>query len=85
MLGSRVLRQNGDIMAIQTPAADRLRPTEFDQVAGQQHLVSEKGILRRLLESGHLGSMIFFSALPAQGKPPVLPLSPRNPAWSCGG
>lgn len=54
-------------MGIQTPAADRLRPTDFDQVAGQQHLVGEKGILRRLSESGHLGSMIFFGP-PGTGK-----------------
>lgn len=54
-------------MAKRTPAADRLRPSDFDQVAGQQHLVGEKGILRRLLESGHLGSMIFFGP-PGTGK-----------------
>lgn len=54
-------------MGVQIPAADRLRPTEFDQVAGQQHLVGEKGILRRLSESGRFGSMIFFGP-PGTGK-----------------
>lgn len=54
-------------MAIQTPAADRLRPSDFDQVAGQQHLVGENGILRRLSDSGHFGSMIFFGP-PGTGK-----------------
>ncbi len=54
-------------MAIQTPAADRLRPADFDQVAGQQHLVGESGILRRLSDSGHFGSMIFFGP-PGTGK-----------------
>ena len=54
-------------MAIQTPAADRLRPSDFDQVAGQQHLVGKNGILRRLSDSGHFGSMIFFGP-PGTGK-----------------
>ena len=54
-------------MAIQTPAADRLRPADFDQVAGQQHLVGKNGILRRLSDSGHFGSMIFFGP-PGTGK-----------------
>ena len=54
-------------MGVQIPAADRLRPTAFDQVAGQQHLVGEKGILRRLSESGRFGSMIFFGP-PGTGK-----------------
>ena len=54
-------------MAIHTPAADRLRPRTFDDVAGQQHLVGQDGILRRLCDRGHMGSMIFFGP-PGTGK-----------------
>ena len=50
-----------------TPAADRLRPKSFDDVAGQRHLVGEKGILRRLVDRGHITSMIFFGP-PGTGK-----------------
>ena len=42
------------------PAADRLRPTSFDDMSGQKHLVGERGVLRRLASSGRIPSMIFF-------------------------
>jgi len=49
------------------PAADRLRPKSFDDVAGQSHLVGKNGILRKIAESGKLSSMIFFGP-PGTGK-----------------
>ncbi len=49
------------------PAPDRLRPRDFDSVAGQKHLVGEKGILRKLCDKGHITSMIFFGP-PGTGK-----------------
>ncbi|MBR4072262.1 MAG: replication-associated recombination protein A, partial [Clostridia bacterium] len=49
------------------PAADRLRPKSFDDVAGQAHLVGKNGILRKIAESGRLSSMIFFGP-PGTGK-----------------
>ncbi|MBR6651017.1 MAG: replication-associated recombination protein A [Clostridia bacterium] len=49
------------------PAADRLRPKSFDDVAGQAHLVGKNGILRKIAESGILSSMIFFGP-PGTGK-----------------
>ncbi len=54
-------------MSQNTPAADRLRPKDFDEVAGQRHLVGENGILRRLADRGHITSMIFFGP-PGTGK-----------------
>lgn len=54
-------------MSHNTPAADRLRPDSFDSVAGQKHLVGERGVLRRLCEKGHITSMIFFGP-PGTGK-----------------
>ncbi len=49
------------------PAADRLRPKSFDDVAGQAHLVGKNGILRKIAESGRMSSMIFFGP-PGTGK-----------------
>ena len=50
-----------------TPAADRLRPTSFDEMAGQEKLVGKGGVLRRMAESGNLPSVIFFGP-PGTGK-----------------
>ena len=49
------------------PAADRLRPTSFDEMSGQAHLVGPRGILRRIALSGRIPSMIFFGP-PGTGK-----------------
>ena len=49
------------------PAADRLRPLSFDDMSGQQHLVGERGVLRRITSSGRIPSMIFFGP-PGTGK-----------------
>ena len=54
----------------QKPLADRMRPQNFDQVAGQAHLVSENGILRRLTERGRIPNMVFFGP-PGTGKTTV--------------
>ena len=53
-------------MAIK-PLADRMRPTSFDEIAGQAHLVSENGILRRLTSKGRIPNMVFFGP-PGTGK-----------------
>jgi putative ATPase len=50
-----------------TPLAERMRPHTLDQFAGQKHLVGEKGILRRYLESGMIPSMILWGP-PGVGK-----------------
>lgn len=54
-------------MSTQKPAADRLRPRSFDEVAGQSHLVGKNGVLRRLCDRGRIPSMIFFGP-PGTGK-----------------
>ena len=58
------------IKNMQQPLADRLRPTCFDEVAGQRHLVGENGILRRLTEKGRIPNMVFFGP-PGTGKTTV--------------
>ncbi len=52
---------------ISTPLADRLRPLDFDNVCGQTHLFGSGGILKRVLERGHITNMIFFGP-PGTGK-----------------
>ena len=49
------------------PLADRVRPSDFDEMVGQENLVGKNGILRRMVESGHLTNMIFFGP-PGTGK-----------------
>ena len=42
------------------PLADELRPMELDDVCGQEHILGEKGLLRRVIESGKVPNMIFY-------------------------
>ncbi len=49
------------------PLAERLRPKTLDDFVGQKHLVGEGMILRRLIESDQIPSMIFWGP-PGVGK-----------------
>jgi putative ATPase len=49
------------------PLADRLRPTTFDEVVGQDHLLGDAGPLGRMIESGRLSSLVFWGP-PGTGK-----------------
>ena len=42
------------------PLADLLRPQTLDEVFGQEHILGEGGILRRLVDSGKIPNMIFY-------------------------
>ncbi len=52
------------------PLADKLRPTSFDEIAGQAHLVGKNGIIRKIIENGHISNMIFYGP-PGTGKTTV--------------
>ncbi len=52
------------------PLADRLRPERLADVVGQDHLVGPDGALSRMLNSGSLGSMVFWGP-PGTGKTTV--------------
>ncbi|NYJ09843.1 putative ATPase [Rhizobium leguminosarum] len=57
-------------VAARRPLADRLRPKTLADVTGQEHLTGEDGVLKRMIESGSLGSMIFWGP-PGTGKTTV--------------
>ena len=50
-----------------TPLAEILRPTSLDTYIGQSHLVGQGAVLRTLIESGRIPSMIFWGP-PGIGK-----------------
>ncbi len=43
-----------------TPLADRIRPTSLDDVVGQEHLIGEDKLLRRIIENTEVPNMIFY-------------------------
>ncbi len=42
------------------PLAYRVRPKTFDDIVGQDHLVGPKGVIRKMIESNQLFSMILY-------------------------
>ena len=42
------------------PLADLLRPTSLDDICGQEHILGEGAVLRRLIDSGKIPNMIFY-------------------------
>ncbi|MDQ3073632.1 MAG: replication-associated recombination protein A [Bacteroidota bacterium] len=50
-----------------SPLAERVRPRIIDEIVGQSHLLGPKGVLRKVVESGRLPSMIFWGP-PGVGK-----------------
>jgi len=52
------------------PLAHKVRPTTFDEVFGQNHIVGKNGIVRKMLEKDKLFSMIFYGN-PGTGKTTV--------------
>ena len=43
-----------------TPLADRIRPLSIDEVVGQNHLIGEGKLLRRIIENNEVPNMIFY-------------------------
>jgi len=50
-----------------TPLADRIRPVNLDEFVGQNHLVGEDKILKRIIEEDKINSIIFWGP-PGCGK-----------------
>ena len=49
------------------PLAERMRPRTLDDYIGQQHLVGEKAVLRKMIEAGRISSFILWGP-PGVGK-----------------
>jgi len=49
------------------PLAERMRPQTLEDYIGQQHLVGQGAVLRKMLESGHISSFILWGP-PGVGK-----------------
>ena len=50
-----------------TPLAERLRPQNLDEYIGQTHLVGKGAVLRRMIDSGRIPSILFWGP-PGVGK-----------------
>jgi putative ATPase len=54
-------------MAGNIPLAERMRPKTLEEFIGQEHLVGENAVLRKMIESGNLASIILWGP-PGVGK-----------------
>jgi putative ATPase len=54
-------------MSSNQPLAERLRPRNLDEYIGQEHLVGPGAVIRKMVESGNLPSIIFWGP-PGSGK-----------------
>lgn len=43
-----------------SPLADRIRPQTLDDVVGQQHILGEDKVLRRIVHSGKIPNLVFY-------------------------
>src|SRR5699024_8831392 len=55
------------ILMKRTPLAIKMRPTHIDEIIGQDHLVGDKQIIRRMVDANSIASMILYDP-PVTGK-----------------
>lgn len=59
--------RQSDFVNPHEPLATRMRPRSLEEFVGQDHIVGEGKMLRRMIESGVIGSLIFYGP-PSSGK-----------------
>jgi len=64
-------------MTEKTPLADRMRPQEFNEILGQEHLLGSGRPIQRQIEEGRLFSMVLFGP-PGSGKTTIARLLARK-------
>lgn len=52
---------------VRVPLAERMRPKTLDDFVGQEHIVGKNKLLRRAIQTGNVGSLIFYGP-PGAGK-----------------
>ncbi len=57
--------------------AEKIRPSSFDEVVGQSHLLSKDALFRHVIESGQIPNMIFYGP-PGTGKTTVAEIVARK-------
>jgi putative ATPase len=55
------------LLESKTPLAERLRPAGINELVGQEHLLGENGVLRKVITSGNIPSMVLWGP-PGVGK-----------------
>jgi putative ATPase len=61
-----IFDDSGNIL-LKKPLADRIRPTEIDELVGQDHILAPDSMLRKAIEEDKVSSMIFWGP-PGSGK-----------------
>jgi len=64
-------------MLANQPLAERLRPRDLDDFCGQDHLLSKNAVLRRLIDSGNIPSLILWGP-PGVGKTTLATIIANN-------
>ena len=59
--------KNEGVINPHEPLATRMRPRSLEEFVGQDHIVGEGKMLRRMIESGVIGSLVFYGP-PSSGK-----------------
>ena len=71
-----------DKKIMNTPLAEKLRPKTLDQVVGQDHLVGVDGLLTKMVNRGHVSSMILWGP-PGCGKTTIARLLSQRVVNGC--
>jgi len=64
-------------LEIKRPLAFRARPTKLDEIVGQEHIVGEHGVVRRMINNGQMFSLILYGP-PGVGKTTIASVIAEN-------
>jgi putative ATPase len=66
-MGQDLFGGSSSPQARKSPLADRMRPRDFDEFMGQEHIIGKDSVLRKAIEHGEIQSVIFWGP-PGTGK-----------------